>query len=644
MSDESSTAPGQGPSTDPLVGSVIERRYRLDAVVGEGGFGTVYRGEHLALGVPVAIKVLRLPGWVDEEERMSLVAAFMDEARVLTRLRHPHIVSALDLGLVPPRTGRPYLVMEWCGGRSLKDLLAERGALPVAEALAIFAPIVDAMAHAHASGIVHRDLKPANVMMVQGSDGRVLPRIIDFGVAKLVPAGDTAGSGATHTDSGSSPFTPAYAAPEQLARARTGPWTDVHALGLLLLSLLTGKHPYGHGADAGLAAVDPVRPSPRDHGMDVGSLEAVIERALALKPAARFPDAAALRDALARAARGEALAPASPGVSSPPVALSLRPMGAPDATGVPSSRTVRGSGRSTRGTRGTVVFAALGALLAAVAGAVVLRARGNIGAPVTSAAPAGATGAPTPCDLDAQVLSARFESAGLAVLSSMRNTSFGRHTTGVTVRGPDGDLALSIWDADGTLDGDLERRRREIAERVQAAYPDAQGRGSVYGASGACIAVLSGSDRARTQALFDEVLRDRPLEVRGSTFAGDVAPVASASAPARRATRLAELSGDELVERVRATGETVTYAQRADSLSYAVLYDGHATATVYFYPTGGVAQLEALRRDTAAPGTCVFAQDGGALAVLRGDGRLSDPRFFAKVFAGLGVTPSVIPR
>lgn len=291
-----------------LVGKLIEGRYRVDRKVGEGGFGVVFEGLHMALGVPIAIKVLRYPDECSASDRASLLGQFLAEAQLLPRLRHPNIVSALDVGtlsLEEEETARAFLVLEWCGSETLKkDLKARRGkgGRSVDAAWKVARPILDAIAHAHTRGFVHRDIKPANVMLVSTEHG-MSPRVIDFGIAKASSPNETAGSGATQTHSKNRAFSLPYAAPEQIAGSRTGPWTDVHALGLILTELLVDQSPYGSD-DVAIAVIDPNRPTPKTFGVDVGPWEPVLAKALSLRPAERYKDAGAFLEALENALNG----------------------------------------------------------------------------------------------------------------------------------------------------------------------------------------------------------------------------------------------------------------------------------------------------------------------------------------------------
>lgn len=309
-------------------GSLVDGRYRVEARVGSGGFGVVYAAFHLALERRVALKILRQDALarLPDVARSEAIARFVTEGRTLTRLRHPNIVSALDFGTTivaddetsTAAVPEPYLVLEWCEGETLASFVKRRGPLPLAEACALFEPIVDGMAHAHASRVVHRDLKPANVMVVRDASGGLSPRIVDFGIAQIAE-GEAAPSGDTRPDRRGGPHTPGYAAPEQIAAGRTGPWTDVHALGLLFVELVTGLPPFDRsdaGGDDDLATIDVVRPTPGSKGVDVGALEPVMVKALSLRPAARYADAGALLAAF-REARGLPLRAAAPAAAVP---------------------------------------------------------------------------------------------------------------------------------------------------------------------------------------------------------------------------------------------------------------------------------------------------------------------------------------
>lgn len=293
-----------------LCGRALDGKYDVERVVARGGFGVVYRAEHRALRKTVAIKVLVLPGTLDDAMRQEFLRGFEQEARLVAGLTHPAVVRALDFGVSPMPVGgeAPWMVMEWVEGRTLADdLVARRGSAPrsPAECLGLLKPVFEALAEAHERGVTHRDIKPANVMVVtptaeRGDPGtrptrrRGLPvRLLDFGVAKVTAPDEAAGSGGTATHAMYSAYSLPYASPEQVGGTRTGPWTDVHALALVLVEMLTHHKPYADGDSTEVLAqvVSNARPTPAKFGVEVGPWEPVLQRALAYKPAARFADA-----------------------------------------------------------------------------------------------------------------------------------------------------------------------------------------------------------------------------------------------------------------------------------------------------------------------------------------------------------------
>ena len=299
---------GAAAVSDPfgLVGTLLERKYRIDARVAEGGFGVVYAGTHIGLGHPIAIKVLKIPPGATIAERGDLAGRFLEEARLVAKLRHPAVVGIMDAGVAPAGDrpeGLPWIAMEWLDGETLAADLArrrERGepGRTRAEALALLRPVVEAVAEAHAAGIVHRDLNPNNIMLVPGRPAPTA-RVLDFGIAKVMSPDAHAPSSATTTGSATRAFSLAYAAPEQLSGARTGPWTDVHALGLLVTELLCGRPALPFEVDAHYRATfDPARPTPGTLGVDAGDWEPLLRRAMALDVRDRFASAGELLAAL----------------------------------------------------------------------------------------------------------------------------------------------------------------------------------------------------------------------------------------------------------------------------------------------------------------------------------------------------------
>lgn len=299
---------------DPFqfVGTVIEQRYRVDQPIGEGGFGVVYRGYHLRLEHPVAIKCLKIPHHFTANAREIFLQRFREEGRILIKLGDaPGVPRVYDCGVIQHAVVGPvpFLVMEWLDGYSLEDMLEARRqqgyyGFAAHDAVQLLLPAVDAIAVAHESQIAHRDIKPANLYIAKGTRGSTM-KVLDFGIAKAMQEGENLTQGAgSPTATNFRSFTPNYAAPEQFAPKRyglSGPWTDVHAIGLVLYEMLTGRSP-NPGEDfvecLEVATADR-RPSPRSVGASVSdALEAVVQRAVSRAAEHRFPHASALASAL----------------------------------------------------------------------------------------------------------------------------------------------------------------------------------------------------------------------------------------------------------------------------------------------------------------------------------------------------------
>jgi len=285
---------------DPLLGSLVLRRWRLDAPLGEGALGVVYAAHDVETGAEAAVKVLR----AELRDEGSVVARFLREAGVARRLAHPAIPRALGVGVAVD--GAPALVMERVRGRDLRALLAG-GAPPRATALGIAARVAEALAHAHARGVIHRDVKPSNIMLADGDDAPSAVRVLDFGLAFCL---DEPRLSTATTLVG----TPAYMPPEQARGEAVGPAADLYALGAVLVHLLSGATLYEGGWRAQLDAhargelPDLAR---RIDGLDSGTGD-LLRALLARDPLDRPPDAALVARALAALADGQAPAPAAP--------------------------------------------------------------------------------------------------------------------------------------------------------------------------------------------------------------------------------------------------------------------------------------------------------------------------------------------
>ena len=280
-----------------LSGRVLDDRYELEAIVGEGTFGRVYRGRDRRLGRAVAVKVIK-PWWAEDPE---WVRAFERETQLLASLSHHGVVAIFDVGAAPEGH---YLVSELVEGGSLARRL-RAGPLPAAEARRIAAGLCRALGRAHAGRIVHRDVKPENVLLAH--DGTV--KVGDFGIARLAES-------TTEVPAGTIVGTPRYMAPEQARGGPVTPATDVYAAGVVLYEMLAGRPPFAGQSAVELAlrhVTDPPPPLPDGVPDDLAS---VVARALAKEPAARYADGETMARALegsGRVTRGRTRAADRPG-------------------------------------------------------------------------------------------------------------------------------------------------------------------------------------------------------------------------------------------------------------------------------------------------------------------------------------------
>ncbi|MGH3765551.1 MAG: Stk1 family PASTA domain-containing Ser/Thr kinase [Pseudonocardiaceae bacterium] len=280
----------QGPDHNGnLVGTLLEGRYRVGPVLARGGMSTVYRGTDTRLERPVAIKVMA-PRFAADP---VFLQRFEREARAAARLHHPGVVGVHDQGVdSSPAGDYVFLVMELVDGGTLRDLLRERGRLPVPLALSVTEMVLSALAAAHREGLVHRDIKPENVLI--GPGGAV--KVADFGLVRAVAE---ASSSTGDVILG----TVAYLSPEQVATGAADARSDVYATGVLLFEMLTGAPPYTGETALSVAYrhVNDDMPAPSSAGAAVPALlDDLIVQATRRDPAARPPHAAAFLDALQR--------------------------------------------------------------------------------------------------------------------------------------------------------------------------------------------------------------------------------------------------------------------------------------------------------------------------------------------------------
>jgi serine/threonine protein kinase len=227
-----------GPTPDDSgvvpIGAMLDGRYRVDGVLGKGGMGRVYKGEHTGIGRAVAIKILH----PDLGKNKEASQRFQREAIASGRLDHPNIVGVSDFGVLPD--GCPYLVMEVLEGEELGKRLEREKRVPWPEAIEIMRGILAGLRHAHEKNVVHRDIKPDNIFLAR-KDGEIVVKILDFGIAKLV-----AGSGddPATTRAGLTVGTPAYLSPEQAVGGEIKPATDLYSASVVFYEMLAGRPPF----------------------------------------------------------------------------------------------------------------------------------------------------------------------------------------------------------------------------------------------------------------------------------------------------------------------------------------------------------------------------------------------------------------
>ncbi len=271
---------------DHLLGRLVGK-YRVEAVLGRGGMGTVYKAVHTEIGARVALKVLSASIAGDP----SAVQRLLREAQLVNRIEHDGVVKVSDAGRLDD--DRPYLVMQFVDGQPLSALIGQGRRRSLAETTRWGADLLDAVAAAHAVGVVHRDLKPSNVMLTRS--GRII--VLDFGVAKLLAAD----SPARLTVTGATIGTPEYMAPEQLRGQAVGPAADLYAVGAILFEMLCGRRPFLDGGPLGVIEGHVHRRPPPPRALRPETpmpLQEIILAALAKDPARRPASAAVMRDAV----------------------------------------------------------------------------------------------------------------------------------------------------------------------------------------------------------------------------------------------------------------------------------------------------------------------------------------------------------
>jgi len=284
-------------SIDSFVGKVLEGRFEIISLIGKGGMSAVFKARHRQVNLPVAIKILLSHHLSDQQNRER----FKMEARAVNSLNHPNIMGVIAFGLLSG--GEPYLVLEFLQGRSLAEIIKEEGRLPVERAIRLFIQVCNGLAHAHEKGVLHRDLKPNNIMLVEAAGQAELVKIVDFGLAKLLPKDGREAQ--QLTAEGQTFGSPLYMSPEQCLGQELDARSDIYSLGCSLYETLTGQPPLlGANAFQTMTLHLSERPLPMSQLAEdlriPESLERIVSKALEKKPEQRYQTMRELLDDLMR--------------------------------------------------------------------------------------------------------------------------------------------------------------------------------------------------------------------------------------------------------------------------------------------------------------------------------------------------------
>ncbi|MGW0287316.1 serine/threonine-protein kinase [Streptomyces sp. NPDC003236] len=317
---------------------LLAGRYRLGDVLGRGGMGTVWRAEDETLGRTVAVKELRFPSNIDEEEKRRLITRTLREAKAIARIRNNSAVTVFD---VVEEDDRPWIVMELVEGKSLAEVIREDGLLEPKRAAEVGLAVLDVLRSAHREGILHRDVKPSNVLIAE--DGRVV--LTDFGIAQV--EGDP-----SITSTGMLVGAPSYISPERARGHKPGPAADLWSLGGLLYASVEGLPPYDKGS--AIATLTAVMTEPLEEPKNAGPLRDVIYGLLTKDPAQRLDDAGArtMLNAVIHAPAPE------PMDATRVVPLPAQPGGPEGKRGEEAGEKLRGALRSVRKAAGAATAAA----------------------------------------------------------------------------------------------------------------------------------------------------------------------------------------------------------------------------------------------------------------------------------------------
>ncbi|WP_233595509.1 MULTISPECIES: serine/threonine-protein kinase [Corallococcus] len=295
------------PAVDPLL-TMRLGEFIIEERIGAGGMGVVYRAVHPLIGKHAAIKVLRPERMARREEAQLLL-----EAKAVNAIRHPGILDIFNCGTLPD--GRPYIVMELLQGRTLSEVLLEKGKLDVELTVWVLDQLLSALGAVHRAGVVHRDVNPENVFLREFLDTKPTLKLVDFGIAQ-VPREESPGANGAMTG------TPECMSPEQIRGGTVGPAADLYSVGILAFQMLTGARPFqGEHMQVMFAQVESVPPAPSTRAEGIPpALDALVLQLLEKKPARRPASAEAARQQLS-AIEAALRTPVTPPVQAEPVVV-----------------------------------------------------------------------------------------------------------------------------------------------------------------------------------------------------------------------------------------------------------------------------------------------------------------------------------
>ncbi|MBZ4416437.1 serine/threonine-protein kinase [Myxococcus sp. RHSTA-1-4] len=305
---------------DEYVGKTIALKYRVEALIGEGGMGKVYRARQLALDKVVVLKVLRQTLLSDERT----VQRFQREAKAASRLNHPNSISVLDFGQA--EDGALFIAMEYVAGQDLHQILSREWPLGEARVVRLVTQVLSALSDAHGAGVIHRDLKPENIMVERRKEGDFV-KVLDFGIAKIT---DSTDDGPALTRAGFVCGTPEYMSPEQARGSALDHRSDLYAVGVILYQLMTGLLPFESDSAVGFATKhlteEPPPPTRRRPDARISpGMERLILRALSKSPDDRPANAEAFKAELLAVDKERRRADAAPRRAQPSAVLAPLP-------------------------------------------------------------------------------------------------------------------------------------------------------------------------------------------------------------------------------------------------------------------------------------------------------------------------------